>query len=67
MITELKLGHAVEVDGFIFTLGPVSISVENLDGELVAMLPVLNDAGVRVVRNQEQFETEIAFWLKENR
>ena len=66
MLTELNLGYQVETDGFIFTLFSVCIKVENLDGDLVAYLPVLDDNGHRIVRTQEQFETEIAFWLKDN-
>jgi hypothetical protein len=42
------------------------MSVQNLDGDLLALLPLLDDNGHRVVRTQEQFETEVAFWLKEN-
>lgn len=66
MLTEIPLGTQVETDGFIFTLDSVCIRVENLDGDLIAYLPVLNENGHRIVRTQEQFETEIAFWIKEN-
>lgn len=66
MITELNLGYQVESDGFIFTLGSICISVESLDGDLVAYLPVLNDNGHRIVRTLEQLEIEIAFWLKDH-
>jgi hypothetical protein len=67
MITELRIPYQVETDGFIFTLNDINITVQNLDGDLMAILPVLDENGHRIVRTQESFEIEIAFWLKENR
>jgi hypothetical protein len=66
MITELKIGHQVEVRGFIFTLQSLYITVHNLDGELMAILPILGDNGHRIVRSEEQFQTEVDFWIKDN-
>lgn len=66
MITELRLPSAIETHGFIFTLREIYISVHNLDGDLLAILPVLNENGHRIVRTQEDFEAEVAFWLNEN-
>jgi hypothetical protein len=67
MITELPLGYNVEVDGFTFILGSICIRVEDDRGGVVAYIPVLNSDGIRIVRTQEQFETEVAFWLGEYR
>ena len=66
MITELKVGFQVEKRGFVFTLGAVYMSVQNLDGDLMAILSLMDDAGNRVVRNEEQFLNQIDFWLSEN-
>lgn len=66
MITELPVGYQLENSGFIFTLGTVYMSIQNLDGDLLALVSLLGDNGLRVVRSQEQFETEVAFWLKDN-
>jgi hypothetical protein len=66
MITELKVGHQVQTHGFIFTLDSVYMSVHNLDGELMAMISVLNDHGHRIVRSETQFQSQIDFWLADN-
>lgn len=66
MITELKVGFQVEKRGFVFTLGAVYMSVQNLDGDLMAILSLMDDSGNRVVRNEEQFLNQIDFWLSEN-
>lgn len=67
MITEIPLNSQIQSDGFVFTLTAVCIRVDNLDGELVAYLPVLDNNGHRIVRTQEEFETEAAFWIKDIR
>lgn len=66
MITELRLPAQIEARGFIFTLKANGIWVENLDGQLVSYIRVLDDNGYRVVRTQEEFETQVDFWLNEN-
>jgi hypothetical protein len=66
MITELRIPAQIRTRGFIFTLGEIYIAVHNLDGDLMAILHVLSDNGHRIVRTQEEFEAEVAFWLNEN-
>jgi hypothetical protein len=66
MITELPVGYQIEKDGFIFTLTTNAIWVENLDGQLVSYIRVLDSNGHRIVRSEEQFQSEIDWWLKEN-
>lgn len=64
MLTELPVGYSITVDDVVFTLEKLCIRVEQ-GKQLLAILPVLNSNGIRVVRTQEEFETEVAFWLKD--
>lgn len=64
MITEIPVGYSVEVDDYKFTLQNLYITVEQ-NGTLLKIIPVLNSDGIRIVRTQEEFETEVAFWLGE--
>lgn len=66
MITEIRVPAQIETRGFIFTLASNAIWVRNLDGQLVSYVRVLDDNGHRIIRTQEDFETEVAFWLNEN-
>lgn len=61
----LEIGHEIKAEGFVFTLHPVYISVHNLDGDLMAILPVLDHNGYRVVRTEEQFQSQVDFWMNE--
>ena len=66
MITELRVPSEIETRGFVFTLASNAIWVRNLDGDLVSYVRVLDENGHRIIRTQEDFETEVAFWLNDN-
>jgi len=66
MITELLVPATIESCGFVFILVSNAIWVHDQDGQLVSYIRVLDDNGHRVIRTQEDFETEVAFWLNEN-
>lgn len=64
MITEIPVGTTTIVNGYTFTLNKLTIDVSK--GTMVfAIIPILDQNGLRFVRTQEQFETQIAFWLKD--
>ncbi len=64
MITEIPVGTSVIVNGYTFTLTRLTIDV-SAGTNVFASIPVLDSNGFRFVRTQEQFEIQIAFWLKD--
>jgi len=64
MITEIPVGTSVIVNGYTFTLTRLTIDVST-GTKVFASIPVLDSNGLRCVRTQEQFEVQIAFWLKD--
>lgn len=58
----LTVGYKVMLNGYTFTLNRYSIDV-SIGANVFAIIPVLDDNGLRSVRTQEQFETAITFWL----
>lgn len=66
MITQIPVGYQVEARGFVFELNEVYISVHNLDGDLMAILRVLDHNAHRVVHTAEEFQQQVDYWLSEN-
>jgi hypothetical protein len=66
MITELPLGYQIKKNGFVFTLREVYMSVHNMDGDIMAIMHVLDGNGHRIVRTEDEFQMEVDWWLNEN-
>lgn len=67
MTTMISTGHILEAYGYTFVLNESVIAVFDYERQVtpVAIRPVLDDNGHRRVHTLEDFETEVAYFLRD--